>query len=84
MTLALAPVFLRRDTHYNGIPCTEYYAGNDASICAGESTQLNASGTTNLAWSPTAGLSDPNIANPIATPATTTQYIVSGFNILAV
>ena len=80
--ISLAPVFLRLDTvRITVLPAPNVTAGNDASICAGESTQLNASGTANnLAWSPTAGLSDPTIANPIATPATTTQYIVSGFN----
>lgn len=50
------------------------------SICQGESSQLNAQavgGNANAysySWSPTIGLSDPNIANPMATPATTTTY----------
>src|SRR5204862_6488217 len=32
-------------------------------------------------WSPSSGLSNSNIANPIATPASTTQYIVNGTTI---
>jgi gliding motility-associated-like protein len=58
-------------------------AGPDVSICNGASTQLNATGGTTFAWSPTTGLSNPNIANPIASPSTTTTYTVtiSGTNI---
>jgi photosystem II stability/assembly factor-like uncharacterized protein len=32
---------------------------------------------TNYLWSPTDGLSDPNITNPVASPTVTTKYIVS-------
>ncbi|MCW3083969.1 MAG: hypothetical protein JWP12_1335 [Bacteroidetes bacterium] len=53
-------------------------AGSDASInCSGSAT-LSASGGTTYTWLPTAGLSNPNIANPIATPAATTSYTVTG------
>ncbi|ETZ23329.1 gliding motility-associated C-terminal domain-containing protein [Pedobacter sp. V48] len=45
-------------------------------ICEGTSVQLNASGGTTYTWSPTTGLSDPNIANPIASPTITTLYTV--------
>lgn len=51
-------------------------------ICEGSSQQLNgtASGGNapyDFSWSPTTGLSDPNIANPIASPTTTTVYTVT-------
>lgn len=52
-------------------------AGPDQSICNGASTQLNASGVTTFSWSPVTGLSDPNISNPVANPATTTTYTVT-------
>jgi len=52
-------------------------AGNDATICGGSSTQLFATGGSNYIWSPATGLSNPNIANPIATPTTTTIYSVT-------
>jgi hypothetical protein len=42
--------------------------------------QLNATGGSNYSWSPTAGLNNPNISNPIATPPTTTTYIVQSTN----
>lgn len=49
-------------------------AGNDTAICAGTSAQLHGSGGTVYSWSPAAGLSDPNIANPVATPVASTIY----------
>ncbi len=52
----------------------------DTAYCEGESRQLIASGATNYVWSPATGLSDPNIANPIASPTTTTTYTVTGTN----
>ena len=55
-------------------------AGSDVSICSSSSTTLNASGGTTYQWSPTSGLSNPSIANPIATPANTTTYLVTASN----
>lgn len=49
----------------------------DIDICEGSSTTLNASGGTTYLWSPATGLSDPNIANPVATPTATTVYTVT-------
>jgi gliding motility-associated-like protein len=51
-------------------------AGTDVTICPGTSTMLNATGGTTYSWSPATGLSDPNIANPIASPTSTTVYSV--------
>lgn len=57
-------------------------AGSDVSICSGGSIQLTAVKTgggvgVTYSWAPTAGLSNPNIANPIASPASTTTYTVT-------
>ncbi len=50
-------------------------AGNAATILAGESVQLQASGTIGTyLWTPATGLSATNILNPIASPQTTTTY----------
>ncbi len=49
----------------------------NTSICTGLSTQLNATGGFSYSWSPSAGLSNSNVSNPIASPATTTTYTVS-------
>lgn len=50
----------------------------DASFCIGGSVQLAASGANSYSWTPTDGLSDPNIPNPVASPSNTTTYTVSG------
>jgi gliding motility-associated-like protein len=50
-------------------------------ICQGESIQLNASGGKFYTWTPSATLSNPNIANPVATPtAAMTTYYVTGMD----
>lgn len=57
-------------------------AAAPSSIPAGGSSQLDAGpaggdGRYTYAWSPAAGLSDPAIRNPIASPNTTTDYTVT-------
>lgn len=53
-------------------------AGPDSALCNGQaSIQLQASGGDTYEWSPSAGLSDINIPNPIASPTTTTTYVVT-------
>lgn len=49
-------------------------AGPDAVINPGESTTLQGSGDGSYEWTPSDGLSNPNIANPIARPTKTTVY----------
>lgn len=46
-------------------------------ICLGNSTQLTASGGYAYSWSPITGLTNPAIANPVASPDTTTTYTVT-------
>ncbi len=59
-------------------------AGPDKYICSGSSVIIGgtpaAGGGTepyNYSWSPSTGLSNPNIANPIASPTTTTTYTLT-------
>ncbi|HEY0030345.1 MAG TPA: gliding motility-associated C-terminal domain-containing protein [Bacteroidia bacterium] len=52
-------------------------AGPSVAICNGLSTTLNANGGGTYSWSPAAGLSDPTIANPVASPTATTLYTVT-------
>ena len=54
-------------------------ANNDTTVCAGAPVQLNAVATTGatFAWTPTTGLSNPAIRNPIATPSANTTYVVT-------
>ncbi len=53
------------------------YAGEDAYICSGLSTTLDASGGVSYEWSPSTGLSSNSIANPIANPSVGTTYTVA-------
>ncbi len=52
-------------------------AGVDQTVCAGSSAQLSANGGTSYQWIPAIGLSNAAIANPVATPSTTTTYCVT-------
>ncbi len=52
-------------------------AGSNVTICQGDATQLIGSGSMFYQWSPSVGLSDPNIANPMASPAATTTYTLT-------
>lgn len=53
-------------------------AGPDRVSCQNAPVQLGGppKATYIYSWNPVTGLSDPNIANPIATPSVTTQYVV--------
>jgi large repetitive protein len=55
-------------------------ASKDQALCLGKSTLLHASGAAKLTWSPVQGLSCTSCADPIATPLTTTAYVVRGTN----
>lgn len=48
-------------------------------ICEGDSTLLTADGT-NVVWTPSAGLSNPNSSTTYAFPDTTTTYVIDGLN----
>lgn len=52
-------------------------AGPDQTICAGGSAFLNATGGGTYSWTPAASLSCSSCPNPVASPATTTAYVVS-------
>ena len=49
-----------------------------ASICVGGNVQLIASGANTYAWNPPTALSSNSVSNPIANPATTITYVVTG------
>lgn len=53
-------------------------AGNNVTICIGDSTQLNATGGVNYNWDYDLSLSDSTIANPYASPSSTTTYYLTG------
>lgn len=52
------------------------YAGQDTTIMAGASLQLNATGGVNYLWTPSTALDNPNIPNPFTTTLEDISYIV--------
>jgi gliding motility-associated-like protein len=62
-------------------PGATIYVGDSVSIYPGESYQISPqTNCTHFVWSPSAGLSNDRISNPIATPLANTQYIVHATN----
>lgn len=59
------------------IPGPEAVVPNFPKVCAGDEVQLTASGGTSYAWSPTTGLNNAGIQNPIATVDDEITYVVS-------
>lgn len=58
-------------------PLPNFNVGTDQSICDGDSYQITTTGLAGgeqLMWDPVAGLSNPGISNPVATPTATTTY----------
>jgi len=49
-------------------------------LCTGKSAQLNAMRADSYVWSPSTGLSNATISNPIATPTVNTVYRVIGYD----
>jgi gliding motility-associated-like protein len=60
------------------LPLPAVYAGNDIYNCRGNSANLLATGAVTYVWSPATGLSCTTCDNPVATPAATTAYVVTG------
>lgn len=77
-------------TDVNGCPGTDMFTLNSKqvpvlSITAdkiavpkGETVQFTVSGADSYEWTPTETLSDPLVANPVASPSVTTMYTVTG------
>jgi photosystem II stability/assembly factor-like uncharacterized protein len=58
-------------------PSPVAYAGEDVSICPGDTIQLIAEGGAHYQWTPGYSLSDNSIQNPRAFPTVTTTYTVT-------
>jgi gliding motility-associated-like protein len=62
------------------IQATHAFAGDDTAVALGYTIQLQASGGTSYSWSPAAYLSNPDIANPIATLPEDTRYTLTAYS----
>lgn len=58
------------------LPSPVIFLTNDTTLCSGSKLQLNAAGGVSYQWSPSVGLTNGNINNPIASPDSTTSYFV--------
>ncbi|HVU56214.1 MAG TPA: LamG-like jellyroll fold domain-containing protein [Puia sp.] len=77
--ISFAPLTVKRDSvtiTVNDIPVVK--AKPDTTICPGQPVPLQASGADTYSWSPASGLTNPDIDAPVATPADSTAYIVTG------
>ena len=79
--IVFAPVIIKRDSVKITVDTPLVKTTDDLSACEGVQVQLTTTGASVYSWSPTSGLTNSSISNPIATPATSTQYIVTGTNI---
>lgn len=59
------------------LPSFTVTAGNDTTINQGQSVALNGNGNGAPLWSPSSSLDNSSVFNPIATPAITTNYILT-------
>jgi gliding motility-associated-like protein len=59
------------------LPTVNAVKSNDID-CRKDRSQLTANGADQYVWTPATALSDPGIFNPVATPASAIQYIVTG------
>jgi hypothetical protein len=84
-TFTSAPCTVNATSNVIVNPLPVVSAGNDAVICSGASTGLQATGASTYQWSinggAAVGLNNPNISNPSASPTTTTTYSVLGVDV---
>jgi gliding motility-associated-like protein len=76
--ISFSPVLIKRDSVIITVDQLFVKANNDTVICAGKSVQLTATGGITYNWSPSTGLTNAGIANPVATPPASNQYTVTG------
>jgi gliding motility-associated-like protein len=76
--ISFSPILIKRDSVIIKVDSPFVKTNADTSLCEGGSVQLTSSGAATYAWTPAAGLSIATAGNPIATPASSTQYIVTG------
>jgi PKD repeat protein len=64
------------------IPPPTITAGNDTTLCSGDTITLQASGGVSYRWETPDGLSCTDCPNPVAHPTEKTTYVIRGFNAL--
>ncbi len=81
--IAFAELLLKTDSvTITVVDAPAVLATGDTTICESKSVPLKASGTNFYSWNQSSSVSDTTLANPIATPTVTTNFIVKGYNTL--
>jgi gliding motility-associated-like protein len=75
-----APFTFRTDSVKITVEKPAIVTSSNLGFCIGKSAQLNTTGGNTYTWTPASGLSNTTIANPVASPSITTEYIVTGTN----
>lgn len=78
--ISFAPVFIKRDSVVITVDSPFVKTNADTTICKGEPVQLQTTGAQTYSWTPATNLSNAGIADPIASPVVSTEYIVTGTN----
>ena len=76
--ISFAQVFIKKDSVKVRVEKPVVTSNADTVICSGKPVQLLAAGAQDYSWSPATALSDAGINAPVASPAVSTQYIVTG------
>jgi gliding motility-associated-like protein len=76
--ISFAPVFIFRDSVIIDVEKPIVRTNNDTIVCINSPVQLYATGSSHYEWFPATDLSATTIADPVATPADSIQYIVTG------
>lgn len=76
--ISFGRVFIKRDSVRITVEKPVVTTNADTVICAGKPVQLLASGAQDYSWLPNIALNDGAISNPVASPTTSTEYIVTG------
>jgi len=78
--ISFSKVFMKRDSiRITVAPPPIIKSRPDTTICEGSSVALTTNGGNVYSWTPSAGLSDPGVSSPVATPLATTEFIVAGY-----
>jgi gliding motility-associated-like protein len=79
--ISFAPVSIKRDSVKITIDTPVVKTIAPITVCSGIPVQITTTGASLYSWAPPAGLSNPNINNPVAITNLTTKYIVTGTTI---
>jgi gliding motility-associated-like protein len=78
--ISFAPVLVKRDSVKISVNTPFIESTNDTAVCSGSKIQLQTSGANTYSWTPSTGLSNSAIPNPVATVSNSIAYIVNGVN----